>query len=267
MAVDLIETWHIVLGLINLGLIVFSLIFFFPKKFFRKKIEILKLVKKNYIYILIIVGVVTFHLIEVNFIDSYTTEFVGYDFANNIKDIEGNFVYLFSQHWMPILVYFFVLIYIAIYSFTLWFSPLFFILTNNEKAMKTFAYGLLLIYVIALPFYLFLPITNVYTYYDVSSALETVIPSVENFFYSTTTQNNCLPSLHTALTIFVAYSVSLTGNKKFTYFAYTIMILVIISVIYLSIHWLIDVISGAILSIGVILILRRYIREEKNEQN
>jgi membrane-associated phospholipid phosphatase len=124
--------------------------------------------------------------------------------------------------------------------------------------MKTFAYGTLLIYVIALPFYLFMPITNVYTYYNADSALETVIPSIEIFFYSTTTQNNCLPSLHTAMTILVAYSVSLTGNKKLTYFAYFTMISVIISVIYLSIHWITDIIAGALLAIGVIFILRRF---------
>ena len=113
---------------------------------------------------------------------------------------------------------------------------------------------------ITLP-YEFLPITNVYTFYNVGSALESVIPSVESFFYSTTTQNNCFPSLHTAMTILVAYSVSLTGNKKLMYFSYFTMISVIISVIYLSIHWVLDVISGALLTIGVILILRRYMKE------
>jgi len=265
MAVNIIDTWYIVLGLVYLLLIILSLILFFPRKFFKEKIRIFKFINENFLYILLIVGVVAFHLFEVNVIDSHTTELVGYDFANNIKDIEGDFVFWFSQHWTPVLVYFFVLIYIGVYSFTLWFSPVYFLLTNNKKAMKTLAYGLLLIYIIALPFYLFLPITNVYTYYNVSSALETVIPSVESFFYSTTTQNNCLPSLHTAMTIFIAYSVSLTGNKKFTYFAFITMILVIISVIYLSIHWVLDIISGAILTIGVILILRKYLKEELNE--
>lgn len=265
MAVKLIETWYIVLGLLSLGLILFSIFFFFPKNFFKKKIRIFELIKTNFIFLLIIVGVVSIHLIEVNFIDSITTDFVGHDFAYDIKNIEGDVVYGFSKLWTPVLVYFFVLIYIGVYSFTLWFSPVYFLLTNNKKAMKTLSYGLLLIYIIALPFYLFLPITNVYTFYNVSSALETVIPSVESFFYSTTTQNNCLPSLHTAMTILVAYSVSLTGNKKFTYFAYAIMILVIISVIYLSIHWILDVITGALLSITVILILRRYIGGGKNE--
>lgn len=211
---------------------------------------------------MIIIVVVIIHLFEVNVIDPHVTKWVGHDFANNIKDIEGDFVYWFSQNWTPVLVYFFVFMYIAVYSFTLWFSPIYFLLTNNKKAMKTLSYGLLFIYIIALPFYLFLPIKNVYTYYNVSSALETVIPSVESFFYSTTTHNNCLPSLHTAMTILIAYSVSLTGNKKLTYFAYFTMISVIISVIYLSIHWVLDVISGAVIAIGVIFIINRYMKEK-----
>jgi len=250
------------LGLINLGLFIFSLIFFFPRRFFKEKLEIFNLIKSNLPYLLIIIGVVVIHLFEVNVIDPHVTKWIGHDFANNIKNIEGDFVYWFSQNWTPFLVYFFVIIYIAVYSFLLWFSPVYFLLTNHKKALKTLAYGLLLIYIIALPFYLFLPIKNVYSHYNVGSALETVIPYVESFFYSTTTQNNCLPSLHTAMTILVAYSVSLTENKKLTHFAYFTMISVIISVIYLSIHWVLDVISGAVLAIGIILILNRYMKDK-----
>jgi membrane-associated phospholipid phosphatase len=238
-----------------------------PKGFFKKiKLsfsEFYQMFARHYIPILIIFGIVAFHLIEVKFIDPAVTEWVGQDYANTLKSIEGDIVYSFSQLWTPVLVYLFVIIYIAIYPFTLWFSPLYFILNNEKKAMKSLAYGLLLIYLIALPFYLFVPITNVYTFYNVSSALETVIPSVEGFFYSTTTLNNCLPSLHTAMTILVAYCLSLTGNKRLTYFGYFVMIGVIISVIYLSIHWITDVIAGGLLAIGAIFILKKYMREEK----
>ena len=234
---------------------------FIPKEFSQKKgISILQIIRKHLPFLLIIFGVVAFHLFEVNVIDTQVTEWVGHDFANNIRNFEGDTVFWFSQNWTPLLVYFFVIMYIAVYPFTLWFSPVYFLLTDNKKAMKTLAYGLLLIYIIALPFYLFMPITNVYTFYNVNSALESVIPSVESFFYSTTTQNNCLPSLHTAMTILIAYSISLTGNRKLTYFAYFTMITVIISVIYLSIHWITDVITGVLLAIGVIFILKRFMR-------
>ncbi len=255
--------WMIILGIINLLLLVLGLMFFFPKEFYKTKIKTIFLNIKGHLpYILIIFGVVAFHLFEVNVIDATVTEWVGYDYANTIKTMEGDIVYWFSQNWTQALVYFFVVMYIGVYPFTLWFAPLYFILMDEKKSMKSLAYGLLIIYIIALPFYLFVPITNVYTHYpNAESALESVIPAVENFFYSTTTHNNCLPSLHTAMAIMVAWSVRLTGNKKFTYFAYFCMISVIISVIYLSIHWITDVIAGAILAMGAIFILNRYMKE------
>jgi len=225
--------------------------------------EYFKIFKKNLPYILIIFGVVCFHFIEVNIIDSHVTEHIGYDYVNVIKNLEGDTVFWFSQHWTPSLVYFFVIMYIAVYPFTLWFSITYFLITDEKKSMKNLAYGLLLIYSITLPFYLFVPITNVYTFYNIESALETVIPSVEQFFYSTTTQNNCLPSLHTAMTILVAWSIHITGNKKLSCFAYFTIISVILSVIYLSIHWITDVICGVLIAAVVIFILHRYIGENK----
>lgn len=254
--------WFLILGVINLILFVFSLIFLLPKKTYKKIPKLLpdvfKIIQKNITPLIIIIGVVVFHLIEVKFIDPITTNLVGYNYAKTLHSFENGFVHWFSQNWTPFLVYFFVIIYIGVYPFTLWFSPLYFLLSDNQKALKSLAYGLLLIYIIALPFYLFLPITNVYTFFNTKSALETVIPGVENFFYSTTTQNNCLPSLHTAMTILIAYTTSLTGNKKMIYFSYFVMVAVIISVVYLSIHWLTDVAAGVIIAAGVIFILYRY---------
>lgn len=252
-----------VLGLINLILFIIGLFLFLPKKIYKTKFsEYYQIFVSQIKYLLIIFGVVAFHLIEVNLLDSFFTDLIGVDFASSLELIEDNVVYWFSQNWTPFLVYFCVMMYIAVYPFTLWFSPLYFLLTDNKKAMKTLAYGLLLIYVIALPFYLFLPITNVYTYYGIESALETVVPSVENFFYSTTTSNNCLPSLHVAMALLIARSVSLTKNKLYTYFTYFCAVSVIVSVIYLAIHWITDVICGTVLAFSVFYLLKRFVKEE-----
>ena len=261
--VNLIDIWLIVLGLTQIVMLAISLVFFIPKKVYKTNIsQFYQIFKRHFPYILVILGVVFFQLLEVNVIDALTTKWIGVDFASNIHGFEDNIVYWFSQHWVPALVYFFVFMYIAVYPFTLWFSPLYFLITDGKKSMKTLTYGLLLIYIIVLPFYLFVPVTNVYKFYGMESALNAVIPSVENFFYSTTTQNNCLPSLHVAMTILIAWSVRLTGNKKFTYFAYFCMVSVILSVIYLAIHWITDVICGALLAVIVIFILNRFIKEE-----
>jgi membrane-associated phospholipid phosphatase len=234
-----------------------------PKKIFNTSIlNFYNIFTTQFKYLIIIIGIVIFHLIEVNFLDLYFTNLIGIDFTSNIQFIENDIVYWFSQNWTPFFVIFFVLMYIGVYPFTLWFSPLYFLLTNDKKAMKSVAYGLLLIYSIALPFYLLFPITNVYTFYGIESALETVIPGVEQFFYSTTTCNNCFPSLHVAVTLLITKSVSLTKNKKLTYFSYFCSLSVILSVIYLAIHWISDVICGIVLALSVFY-LQKAINKEK----
>jgi membrane-associated phospholipid phosphatase len=266
--VKILETWFIVLGLINLGLLLFGLYVFFPRKNFKTIMtEYYKNFRKQLPYLLIIIGVVTFHLIQVNLLDPLVTDWVGIDFANNIQSYEGEIVYSFYRYWNPILIYFFVIMYIVVYPFTLWFAPLYFLFNDEKKSMKNLSYGLLIIYIVALPFYMFLPVTNVYNYYGLESSLEAVIPSVENFFYTTTTLNNCIPSLHTAMTILIAWSVYLTGNKKLLYFSIFTMICVFIAVVFLIIHWITDVIFGALLALIVIFLLNHFINKEKKNDN
>ncbi len=201
------------------------------------------------------------HLLEVNWIDPMITNMFGWNFTPTFQFIEDGLVHSISQLWAPALIYFFVFIYIGLYPFLLWFTLLYFIIVNEKKVMKTFAYSLIGIYAIALPFYLFLPITNVYRYYGTPSALNMVIPSIEQFFYTTTTSNNCFPSLHVALSLLLVKTVSLTHNKRFIYLTYFSAICVICSVIYLSIHWITDVIGGILLTLGVFSLVT-YITKE-----
>jgi membrane-associated phospholipid phosphatase len=205
--------------------------------------------------------VVIVHLLEVNIIDSYTTKLIGYNFAPTIQLIEDSIVYWFSQHWTPVLLYFFVFIYIGLYPFLLWFSLFYYIVADEKKAMKTFTYSLVLIYAIVLPCYLFLPITNVYTYYGLTSALNSIIPTIEQFFYATTTNNNCFPSLHVTISLLLAKTVTYTNNKRLIYLTYFSALCVICSVIYLAIHWITDVIVGILLAVGVFSLIKRLIKE------
>lgn len=256
--------WLLILVLSNVILFLFT-VFFLLDKNQIKKIKLtpdflIQKIFENITPILIILLVVGFHLIEVKLIDPYVTNWVGYDYANSIINIENGFVHSFTNYWIPGILHFFVIIYLFVYMFTLWFAPLYFIIADKKHSLKVFSYGLLLIYSIVLPFYLFLPVTNVYTYYSSCSALETVFPSIDNFFYSTTTVNNCFPSLHSAMSILVAYCFLLTDNKRLKYFGIFVAITVIISVVYLSIHWFVDALVGIIISLGVIFLLKRYMR-------
>lgn len=261
--IDLINYWMYILLLSNLILfLIFNKLLLPKKNFIYNTIEFFENTKLYFKYVLIIILIVIIHLIEVNIIDPIITNWIGIDFAYLIKNIENDFVFNFTYYWHLFLIYFFVIIYIIIYPFTLWFSPYYYILTKNKKSIMFLAYGLLIIYLFTLPFYLFMPVTNVYKFYHLDSTLNNVIPNIERFFYFTTTQNNCFPSLHVAMSILIAYTGIQTKNKYYSYFLILLMVSVIISVLYLTIHWLIDIIFGIIFAILAIFILNKTITDD-----
>ncbi len=238
------------------------MLFILPlNKLFRLGAIINHLTYQHLYFLLIIGGVVAFHLFEVNVIDPQTTIWIGKDFASLFQVVEDSIIAQMPRFWHPLSTGFFVIIYIGIYPFTLWFTSFYAILTQDIQALKTLAYGLLIIYLIALPFYLFFPVSNVYTYLHIPSALENSIPGVEQFFYTITSNNNCFPSLHTAMTLLIAYVASKTSNHRLIVFTRIVAILVIVSVLYLAIHWILDVIAGILIAIGVIFILQRWFEE------
>jgi membrane-associated phospholipid phosphatase len=252
-------SWLMVLGLLHLLLFIFAFLFILPRTTWKTPlVEYNKILRYHLPFLGIVIFVVIIHLFEVNFIDAYITSLLGFDATPTIQLLEDGAVQWFSSQWTPLLLYFFVFIYIGLYPFLLWFSLLYFILVNEKKAMKSFTYAFIAIYAIALPFYLFVPITNVYTYYEGKSALNAVIPTVEQFFYATTTNNNCLPSLHVALSLLIAWSVSLTKNKRLIALAYFCVVCVICAVIYLAIHWITDVIAGVLLAFGVFYLIKHF---------
>jgi PAP2 superfamily protein len=252
---------------IQVFLLISSLILFIPHSLFKKNIlSIIHLVQQRIHYFLIILFVVIFQIIEVNFIDLWSTDIIGIDFADFFYSIEQSLVANLHVIWHPLPLSFFVIMYIIVYPFILWFSPMYYLVIDEKKPIKTLAYGLLIIFGLALPFYLFFPVTNVYTYFHIPSALNSVFPNIESFFYHTTTSNNCFPSLHVAVSIILMYSASYTKNKKYYYFTFFSMIMIMIAVLYLVIHWIIDFIGGILISIIAIFIIKHLILEKRNHE-
>lgn len=252
------EAWLVVLGLLNLALFASALVLVLPKGsltgFMKDPIGRLR---SFALPLLLVVGVVALHLVEVHVLDPYLSATLAQDYTQGVVTLEGSTVLWVSQHAVPALAFVLAVIYIGIYPFILWFTPLLFLLSDQRQAMQTFAVGLLLVYLIALPFYLFLPVTNVHTFNGVPSALEAAIPTVDTFFYATTTVNNCFPSLHVAVALFTALTVWTTDNRRFKVVTAVVAGAVVVSVIYLAIHWIVDVVGGILVATAVFYLVNR----------
>lgn len=254
--------WLLILGFFHILFFFSSLLVFFPKNIRKYSFQtIIDLFIQHKKYLFIIILVVCVHLLQVNTIHELMSSHQTVDYSSFISTLDFGVGATITRYWTPALLYFFVFMYIVVYPFTLWFTVLFFILHNDSKSLQIFSYTLAVIYGFALPFFLFFPVTNVYSFYNYDSALELVIPSINNFFYFTTTSTNCFPSLHVAVSLLIALTVSTKYYKKYSYFVMFCALCVINSVIYLAIHWIIDVIGGILLSfVGfylVTILLRR----------
>jgi membrane-associated phospholipid phosphatase len=243
--------WLLILSLFHVLFFFSSLYVFFPNKKITWSItHIVGLFIQQKKYLLIIVLVAFVHLIQVNVINEYAASLITVDYSFIVSTFDFGIGETITNYGTAALLYFFVFMYIVVYPFILWFSVLFFVLHNDSKSLQLFSSSLAVIYAVALPFYLFFPVTNVYTFYSYDSALELVIPSINNFFYFTTTTTNCFPSLHVAVSLLIALCVSTKYYKRYSYFVMFCALCVMISVIYLAIHWIIDVVGGILLSFG-----------------
>jgi len=246
----------IILGL-NLLLFVPFFFLFVPKKVFRyNRQNLFKILSKYKLYIVVLGSVFILQSIEVNLVDRPTTtwlmQYIGEDgFAPFFYSIENGWVASMADYWCKPLLYYFVFFYLVVYSFVLWFIPVIFLLNDKEWHTRFVLLFYPMMWAIQLPFLLFFPVTNVYKYFGLQSTLEMIIPGVEASFYTVTSINNCFPSLHIGFAVSAVIIAFLSDNKRLKGFTPVFSLSVILATIYLVIHWLLDVLGGALLALLV----------------
>jgi tRNA nucleotidyltransferase (CCA-adding enzyme) len=249
--------------LVNLLLIAGGLIVFLPDQVQppgRK--EIRRLLDKYGKFMLAGVAVLVVHLLLVQ-VDAGITSLLGWDFAPAIAGLEHGFVPSLAKLWNPPLNYFFSIMYIVVHPWMIYFPVLLFILSDEERPAKAMLLAYPLAYLMALPFYLFFPATNVYIYYGVRSPLFEIFPQLTDLYYNATTPNNTFPSLHVAFALLIANAARFSRNRRYRYFAYFYAVSVCIATLYLNIHWVVDVLGGAAIAGLLAVFISRFINTER----
>ncbi len=184
-----------------------------------------------------------------------------YALAKYILNLEGSKVSMFQSFTNPLLTYVSSFIYLFGFSFLLIFTFLTLIFTRQIKALQEYAIAVVIIYVIAFPFYLFTPVkVTGYTLpgvvpllYELSPMISEGLRTVDPFF------DNCFPSLHAALSIlamlFIMFRTDLRGFKVVAVF---ITLAIQFTIFYLGIHWITDFIAGSILALFSYYVATRY---------
>ncbi len=174
----------------------------------------------------------------------------GLDMTPYIYAIEGDLVVLFQDafraEWLDVLMTHF---YIAGFMF-ITYASIFYVTYFDDRWMADrIALCVAWVYLLAIPFYLFfnVRVTGFYIE-DMDAIAYTLNPEIEDWFRRIDAFTNCMPSLHIA----VPFAIWLTFRKydydgrwrRFQNMTLGYIILTAFAIIYLGIHWFVDIIGG-----------------------
>ena len=150
--------------------------------------------------------------------------------------------------------------YLFVYLFIIFFSPLYFILVRDHTMADKAALNYLVIYLLAVPLYLFFNVEVTSTYIPGMDALLYHDSWYLEFVTINDPLDNGIPSLHFGLPVGLlllnrmhcrdkGISISEWRHREFDQFVMFNLVVYFFSIQYLGIHWITDIIPGVILAV------------------
>ncbi|WP_238162442.1 phosphatase PAP2 family protein [Cohnella sp. AR92] len=169
-----------------------------------------------------------------------------YDLTSALTGWEGNWQgtlqSVLRADWLTVLCSVFYLVFfqavmiasIAIYTYK-----------GNSRLFYAFCVALLLNYLIALPFFLFVPVDEAWSASPhIQFLMLDVFPRFEQEYRHLSGLDNCVPSLHTSISVTMALLAARSGIRRWAVFAGINATIILFSIFYLGIHWLTDMTLG-----------------------
>jgi serine/threonine protein kinase/membrane-associated phospholipid phosphatase len=177
---------------------------------------------------------------------------LGYQLARAAYWFEGSITAEAYDSASPVVVYGF--------SFAYFFALLILVLATGwalaragREPFRIFALAMAADYAISLPFFLFFPVPERWTYPDSGAILLSDLwaPGLIEVFRPISGLDNCFPSFHVSLTV-VTVTLCFLYRLRYRWSALWIGVLIILSTSVLGIHWLTDIAAG--LATGVLAV-------------
>jgi membrane-associated phospholipid phosphatase len=239
------------------GLFIGLLIFVGWKALFLEKL--LRSLKSNAGYILVLAILPLITLIE-NLLRDPAEATKEITYTNWIFTLGGDAVRILQDRLdYQILVDTSIVIYVWLFTFILYFTPLLLLAVDDWSTLRRYSLAMIFNYTILLPFYLFFPVTV--TGFHPDSGLTPLLYINTNWGRMVTSVdplNNDFPSGHISIiltTLLVLISAGYS-RRGYTYFVAFALAGIAFAVLYLGVHWIADIIAGVALAIGTTLLSR-----------
>ncbi|MFC4600376.1 phosphatase PAP2 family protein [Cohnella hongkongensis] len=176
---------------------------------------------------------------------------ISYDLTSALTGWEGAWqAGLQSRLQSDLLVGVCAVFYLVLFQATMIASVGIYTYKRNMKLYYATCIAILLNYLIAVPFYLFVPVNEAwYANPQIQFLMLHAFPAFEQHYRSLSGLNNCLPSLHTSLSVTLALIASRSGIRRWSTFAWVNAVVIVFSIFYLGIHWFTDMAAGVALAV------------------
>lgn len=215
-------------------------------------IELGRELLRSYKFLLMVAGMISVLTLNKYELQIEKKMHLGSDFTSFIFGLEGHFVQhvqqLFYAPWLtPVIVFFYIFMLQSVLGASLGV----YLLDKNRVMLYATCYTIMLVYAVAIPFYLYFPVNEVWAYAPagVRFTMLDVFPRFEQEYRPLSGLNNCFPSLHTAISVSTAILAYRSGNRRWMAITTVSAALIVFGIFYLGIHWLTDMIGGTILAV------------------
>ncbi|CAI6082444.1 phosphatase PAP2 family protein [Cohnella sp. JJ-181] len=165
---------------------------------------------------------------------------------------QGDLQRLLEAPWLTLVCAFF---YLVVFQGFMVASLIVYVRAGNYKLYYALCAALLLNYLIAVPFYLLVPVHEAWSVSaQIRFLMLDVFPSFETQYRHLSGLDNCFPSLHTSISTTMALLAMRSGSRRWAVIGAVNALVILFSIFYLGIHWATDMFAGMALAILVVAV-------------
>jgi membrane-associated phospholipid phosphatase len=198
-------------------------------------------------YLLTVVGIILLDILETRY-DPQITGHLGWDFTSLFLRIEGPTAALFQLIQFPALTFALSVVYLYVFPVMGVVAVLAAYAGGERTLGRKIFWGTLFNYVLILPFYILVPVSERWAAGDesVSLLMNTISPVLIEGLRPLSGLNNCFPSFHTSLAVTYALLITESADRRLRRTMLVLAALVVHSTLYLGFHWVLDSFAGVL---------------------